>query len=156
MACKKCEREGKTKTIHFERCGRWETRIFCEHTYACGKLSRNEVHHEISRHEAGKIQKRIKRTYRGPRLEYTEAMDNFIRANYVTDGRLFRGQGLMKKLAKEFDQKFGTKGTRPNQLIGRWTRLHKGDERRTVLGQVRGVPSLPVLKFMQDAGSHDA
>lgn len=153
MCCEKCEHEGKAKTIHFERCGRWETRVFCDHTYKRARLNKTQLGH-ISAAEARKTTvkgRRVKRVFAGPKQSYSADMDKFLLVNY-SNNRAHRGQGVMRDLCALFDAKFGTTGTRPNQLIGRWCRLMKLEEAR-ILSQPRGVPSLPVLKFMRDAGA---
>ena len=153
MACEKCEQAGKApKIIHFARCGRWDTRVFCEHTYKKGKLTahnkefgeRKRIHHVASEEET-----KIKRCPPlGPRVKYSREMDQWIVRNYHPSNKhdFSYGSGQMKKMAKAFDAEFSTRGTRPNQIIGRWNRLRKDG---FVAKQVRQVPSLPRLKFME-------
>ena len=149
MACERCFKEGRHKVIHFERCGRWETRIYCEHTYQRAKLDKTQTHHVVAE---GKIRRRP--TKNADRIAYSSEMDQFILARYGSKGRWVRtefyGTGQMKKLAAEFGEQFGIVNVRPNQLIGRWNRLRKLEEAEPVgEEEVRGIPSLPILKFMQ-------
>ena len=154
MACEKCEQAGKTpKTIHFQRCGRWETRVYCEHTYKREKLNARETGHGEGRYDERKIRRRP--TKNADRIKYSLEMDRFILARYGSKGRWVRtnfyGTGQMKRLAAEFGEKFGIANVRPNQIIGRWNRLQNllesqwGEE----MHEPERVPSLPVLKFMQ-------
>ena len=158
MACERCVKEGRQKTIHFQRCGRWETRVMCEHTYTRAGIrannkgfgQRERLTHVVS------DERRIRRrpTKNADRIIYSAEMDQFILARYNSKGRWVRtefyGTGQMKKLAAEFGEKFGIANVRPNQLIGRWNRLQRLDEVEPQHEeQERGVPSLPVLKFMQ-------
>jgi len=158
MACQKCIDQGKQKTIHFTRCGRWETRIYCKHSYARAKLNKQETGYVLSKHEASKQKSLRRKTPAWSRIyHYSTEMDDFILATYNPKGRLFRGQGTMRKMVEAFDEKFGRKGTRPNQLIGRYHRLQRWalldkSEALKPVGE-RHTPSLPVLKFMQFDGS---
>lgn len=149
MACEKCISAGKTKIISFERCGRWETRIYCDHSYKEAKLSKAETTHVISRHEAGKAKKQARRSpvmSGRAKINYTEDMDRFIALNYSGKrGRNSYGTGYMKTLRKGFTEKFGVPVT-ASQIIGRWNRIKEIYGGKLV---ERSVPSLPVLKFMQ-------
>jgi hypothetical protein len=149
MACQRCIEAGRQKTVHYARCGRWETRVFCEHTYKREKLNSRETGHGQGRY-GDKIRRRP--TKNCDRVKYTHEMDDFILARYSSKGRWVRtefyGTGQMKKLAAEFGERFGIPTARPNQLIGRWNRLVK--RLRAAAEEARPVPSLPVLKFMQD------
>jgi hypothetical protein len=169
MACEKCINEGKIKIIHFARCGRWDTRIYCEHTYTRGKLianegsaetyhggnERKEVRHVLSRHQVAPIKKGSRQKCPDRRLkhDYTAEEDKFILANYSTKSNRYnhKGEGLMKKMLAAFEEEFGWRPT-PNQMVGRYNRLrnlkpdHKPLEN---VAETRAVPSLPVLKFMQ-------
>ena len=153
MACEKCEQADKApKTIHFQRCGRWETRVYCEHTYKREKLNARETGHGQGRYDEPKIRRRP--TKNADRIKYSREMDQFILARYNSKGRWVRtefyGTNQMKKLAAEFGEKFGVANVRPNQLIGRWNRLQKLDEVEPQHeDRERQVPSLPALKFMQ-------
>ena len=164
MACEKCEQAGKApKIIHFQRCGRWETRVFCEHTYQRAGLRSHNPRFGQRDHltHAVKDERRIRRrpTKNADRIAYSAEMDKFILARYGSKGRWVRtnsyGKGEMKVLAKDFGEKFGIANVRPNQLIGRWNRLRQLTEpqreevREVPEEEVREVPSLPVLKFMQ-------
>jgi hypothetical protein len=158
MACEKCEREGKTKIIHFQRGGRWDTRVFCAHTYTQGKLNKAETNHVISRHQVAPIKSasRPKSADRRIKHTYSAEEDRFIIANYVTaEFGNHRGEGQMKKMRLAFEERFGWRPS-ANQMVGRYTRLNR--DRPEIVEQVRGVPSLPVLKFMQGdgMGSKDA
>lgn len=150
MACEKCAQAGHTKIIHFERCGRWETRVFCAHTYTRATLNSNELRHVLSR---DKVEPRAKRRApqfkRGPKIGYTEAMDAFILLHYPRDNkkRSRRGSRVMGVIRDEFEKQFGkclTKG----QLIGRWHRLREA-ALQNARPDARHVPSLPKLRFME-------
>jgi hypothetical protein len=150
MACQKCIDQGKQKIIHFARCGRWDTRIYCKHTYTRGKLSENETHHVLSRHEVDPIKKGSREAPEFKRVKhsYTEAEDKFILANY-TDCRHrspHRGMYRMQKMLDEYNRVFGRRPT-PNQMVGRYNRLIRMELEKAE--QIRGTPSLPVLSFMR-------
>lgn len=158
MACEKCEREGLSpRVITFTRCGRWETRVFCDHTYRRGSLSEEGEREGKTVHQATRILSRAKieqrpkrkspRHRRGPKVHYSEQMDAFILLNYDNT----RSRGVMRLMRDEFEKRFGVYVTK-SQIVGRWHRL-KG-EAQEIAKRVRQVPSLPVLKFMQ--GSADA
>jgi hypothetical protein len=139
VACQKCIDEGKQKIIHFTRCGRWDTRIYCAHTYTRGKLNGNETHHVLSGQDK-KQNKTIKHAY-------SEAEDQFIIRNY-SDHRnrlLCRGEGRMQKMLDEYNRVFGRRPT-ANQMVGRYNRLLQMAKERAE--QIRPTPSLPVLRFM--------
>jgi hypothetical protein len=173
MACERCKREGKTKIIHFERCGRWDTRVYCAHTYARGKLidnegtnGRKEVRHVLSRHGVDPVKKNGRPMPEGTKVkhDYSSEEDNFILSNYSAEENrhCYRGLGLMKIMRQNFAEQFGWLPT-ANQIVGRYNRLTGGKgralppEREEEEAPIeRGVPSLPVLKFMQDAGSDHA
>jgi hypothetical protein len=146
MACEKCEREGKTKTIHYQSGGRWVTRVYCPHSYAGGRLNKTETGHVIARQDAPskKSPQRVMHSWR-------EHEDRFILQNYVTARtiRNHRGEKLMDKMLDAFGVTFGWRPTR-NQVVGRYHHLHEIESE--LIGKVRGVPSLPVLKFMQCDG----
>ena len=157
MACERCFKEGRHKVIHFERCGRWESRIFCEHTYKRARLDKKEIGHEESK---TKIRRRP--TKNADRIKYLPEMDQFILARYGSKGRWVRtasyGKGEMKLLAEAFSEKFAIANVRPNQLIGRWNRLRNWErerlEREATQRPAVGIPSLPVLRFLQDRAGH--
>ena len=154
MACR-CREEGKAKTIHFQRCGRWETRVMCEHTYQRAGLRSHNPRFGQRDHLAHvvKDERRIKRrpTKGCNKVKYTDEMDKFILARYGSKGRWVRtekhGQGEMKALAKEFGEQFGLVNVTPNKVIGRWNRLKKLEAAKPV---ERGIPSLPTLSFMRE------
>jgi hypothetical protein len=137
MECARCKAIGKQpKTYHYARNGRWRTIEKCPH----------------QRQETRKGQVKRKR---GPKINYTDEMDAFLLLHYPRDKRRYRRNAhIMDKMRDDFEGKFGlvlSKG----QLIGRWHRL-KGLAVNSAREETRGVPSLPVLKFMQDAGSDHA
>jgi hypothetical protein len=143
MACQKCIEAGQTKTVHFARCGRWDTRVCCKHSYTRGKLNKKQTGHVIS-------EKAIRRkgTPFAQRMIYTPEMDDFILRNYASSKThdITRGTGQMKRLAKAFANKFKIEHMTPNRIIGRWGRLKRAERERL---HNRHEPSLPVLKFMQ-------
>lgn len=148
MACEKCKQAGKAKVLHFERCGRWETRFYCTHTYTKGRLRDHEIGHTLSR--AGiepRAKPRVRRFKRGPRIEYSDAMDEFILLHYPNNKkRQRRGAKEMTIVRDEFEKKFGLPLTK-GQIIGRWHRIREAAVKAAQ--DVRQVPSLPVLKFME-------
>ena len=145
MACERCTKEGKQKIIHFQRCGRWETRIFCEHTYKRASIQSNNKEFGERGRLRHVVTERIKRkpTPHG-RQVYTAEMDAFILANYNPSHKW--GKHVNERMAKEFVEKFKIPATL-NALVGRHHRLIEMGEEKAE--PVRGVPSLPVLKFMQ-------
>lgn len=149
MACPDCQQSGKTKTIHFERGGRWETRIYCRHTYTKGRLKDHQIGHTLSR--AAIEQRpppRPRRFKRGPRIEWSEAMDTFILLHYPNNNkkRARRGGKEMTIVRDAFEKQFGLPLTK-GQIIGRWHRIREAAAQ--LAKDVRQVPSLPVLKFME-------
>lgn len=155
MACR-CSEEGRQKTIHFQRCGRWETRVYCEHTYQRAGLRSHNPRFGQREHLAHvvKDERRIRRrpTKGCNKIKYTDEMDAFIQARYGSKGRWVRtekyGKGEMKLLAKAFAEKFGLVNVTPNKVIGRWNRLKKLEVAKPVVPGERGIPSLPALKFL--------
>jgi hypothetical protein len=171
MACEKCKQAGQTKVIHFARCGRWDTRVYCKHSYTRGKLidnegtaqtyahgdERKEVRHVLSRHDVAPLKTSTRSPPETKRTKhpYSEAEDKFILTHYTAmpESRNHRGEGVMKKMLTEFAEVFGWLPT-TNQVVGRYNRLcglkqdRKPMEKTEKLEEVRGVPSLPVLKFM--------
>ena len=127
------------------------------HVHACGHQSHNKgfgQRERLTHVVSDERQIRRRPTKNADRIIYSAEMDQFILARYNSKGRWVRtefyGTGQMKKLAAEFGEKFGIANVRPNQLIGRWNRLQRLDEvEARTRGTRAGVPSLPVLKFMQ-------
>jgi hypothetical protein len=178
MACRKCEQAGRTtKTLHYQKGGRWETRFTCTHQTEVGALTKvwprenTGPTHTLSRHQVDPIKKnsRLPPGSKKVKHTYSEEEDKFILANYsnYTQRHAFRGQHLMQKMLVEFERLFGRRPT-ANQMVGRYNRLNNLKKGRKPMARqrydvvveeeevVRGVPSLPVLKFMQDAGSDHA
>lgn len=147
MGCEKCIAAGKQKTIHFERCGRWDTRIYCEHTYKKARLTAHNKEFGERKRIRHVVTEGIKRkpTPYAARRAYTAEMDAFILTNYIPRHKW--GAEVNRKMAREFMAKFNIPVT-VNALIGRHHRLMQLEEER-IEKMPRQVPSLPVLKFMQ-------
>jgi hypothetical protein len=144
MGCR-CKEEGKAKTIHFTRCGRWETRVYCQHTYKHQRLNARQTGHGRGRYDEQKIRRKQSGL---PRRAYTLEQDRFILANYKPGHQhKHRGAHIMQKMTERFAELFGIQAT-PNMLIGRYHRLLH--EHPDVVEQERPTPSLPRLKFMEE------
>ena len=146
MACKNASEEGRHKNHPLCKVREVGVARFLRAHLQAGEAQRKP--NEATFHEAGGNKNQATSAVRAARQILTTTMDQWIVRNYHPSNRhdWAYGSGQMKKMVKAFDAEFSTRGTRPNQIIGRWNRLRKDG---VVPKQVRQVPSLPRLKFME-------
>ena len=153
MACEKCEQAGKApKIIHFERCGRWETRVFCEHTYKrAGLTEHNKIWHAQAHQPRRSEQKRRRAAVQMQHARWVHGGNGCFHSGQLQPDHKWAGRHVNELIREEFVEKFGMPATL-NALMGRHRRLVRLQQEK--VGLCGGCPVCPFSGSCKGADHH--